>query len=656
MYRPAFFLWGFTKSKNTSGLSTQKQRMLWENHSGKSPDWCRVCGQCSVALSMKRAQRPNYKKLYQDSVKQMADRDALITLLQQQRVQMATDRERLLTVIVEQQEQLSGQQALLNQQQEDNMLQQQTILRQVERIMQQQQFMAEQDELVANQQKQLDKNKKDLERLARLQYEHAMLRKFIYGIKSEKRHGSMDQAKPEPGQQLTLPIEVDAWGICHIHDRRRIPGHLRLIKSTTPKKPGGRHDFPAGLPEEIVLLDAPDKPLHARSIGHIDQRQLACAPLRWYIKVTRRLVYLVASEDKLYHKQLIAPLPPHPIPKCKVDVSVLVMLLIDKFLYHLPVWRQQQRFRQYGIDLPYSTLCYLINRTCEVLEPLWHLLLKEIMVSGLMHMDETRYRVLDNTKKRGKKSHIGWMWGALNPVQHLVCFMYQKGRGKKDIRSVLQGYKGTLLTDAYSAYTKYGRQPGVSHQHCLSHARRYFVYALPQDAARASYAMDNFFGPLYAIEEECKLLQLDFDGITDKRQAEALPLLKAFRQWLEAELPRTILRTPIHQAIAYTLNHYEKLIKYTSDGMLPIDNNPLEGQIRAIALGRHNHLFAGSHRGGELAAVAYSFMATCKLQKIDPAKWLEDVLRRITEHPKDKLIELLPQFWKPASAQKAQSA
>ncbi len=88
-------------------------------------------------------------------------------------------------------------------------------------------------------------------------------------------------------------------------------------------------------------------------------------------------------------------------------------------------------------------------------------------------MDETRYRVLDNTKKQGKKSHIGWMWASMNPMQGIVCFMYQQGRGIKDIRAVLQGYKGFLMTDAYGAYTKYGKQPGVIHQHCLSHARRY---------------------------------------------------------------------------------------------------------------------------------------------------------------------------------------
>lgn len=435
-----------------------------------------------------------------------------------------------------------------------------------------------------------------------------------------------------------------------------MPEHLRIIQSTTPKKAGGRHDFPPGLEEEITVLDVIDKPANARCVGHVDQKQLACDPMRWYIKVTRRLVYLApVDEDQLNYKQLIAPLPPHPIDKCKMDISILVLLTIEKFLYHMPVWRQQQRLRHYGIDLPYPTLCSLVNRVCAVLEPLWHLLLKEITDSRLIHIDETRYRVLDNTKKKGKKSHIGWMWAAMNPVQRIVCFLYQKGRAKKDISSVLHGYKGYLMSDAYGAYTEYGKQPGVTHQHCLSHARRYFVYALENDAPRATYALDHFLRPLYDIEAECKILNLDYDGITEKRQAESLPVLQEFQQWLVATLPLLIPKTPIYKAVNYALNNYNGLTQYVKDGMLSIDNNQLEGQIRAIALGRHNHLFAGSHRGGELAAIIYSFMATCKLHKLDPAKWLSDVLHRLPEQPADKLIELLPQFWKPLVNQNAKS-
>lgn len=599
----------------------------------------------------------NYKALYYDCTKQSADKDSLIVLLQQQLMQLAGERQSLLAIMTKQQEQLTNQAMQLTNQQTTIDQQHRTIAGQDEKLLQQQTIIHQQNTLIDTQHKELDKNKKDLIRLDNLRYEMATLKKWVYGIKSEKRHQPTEPDKARIGDQLTLALEVDSWGVCKIQDRRKVAEHLRIIKTTTPKKPGGRHDFPAGLEEEITVIDAPDKPANAKCVGYVDQRQLACDPMRWYIKVIRRLVYLApVDEDQLNYKQLIAPLPPHPIDKCKMDISILVMLTIEKFLYHMPVWRQQQRLKRYGIDLAYSTLCSLVNRTCEALEPLWHLLLKEITTSGLINIDETRYRVLDNSKKQGKKSHIGWMWATMNPVQGIVCFIYEQGRGKKDISAVLQGYKGYLMSDAYSAYTKYGKQPGVTHQQCLAHARRYFVAALGNDGQRAGYAIDHFFGPLYDIEQECKLLELNYDGITEKRQAESLPLLEAFRQWLQENLPKTIARTPIHKAITYALKNYHGLVQYTTDGMLPIDNNQLEGQIRAIALGRHNHLFAGSHRGGELAAIIYSFIATCKLQNIDPAKWLDDVLRRIGDQPEDKLIELLPQFWKPLHAKNAKSA
>jgi transposase len=597
---------------------------------------------------MKPARRHNYKALYLSCSKQNMQKDQLIGLLQQQVTELANQHQILGSINQEQHHLIVAQKDELINQQTIITLNEQTISGLAEKSAQQEIIINQQDTLITDQQRELERNKNELQRLDELRHELRVIKKMVYGISSEKRHMPTDEGKPKVGGQLSLLLEVDAWGVCQISGRRRIPGHMRVLKSTTPQKRGGRHDFPPGLDEEITVINPDNKPANGKCVGHVDQRQLACDPVRWYIKIIRRLVYLAPVEDQLKYKQIIAPLPPHPIARCKMDVSVLVMLTCDKYLYHLPVWRQRQRFLQYGIDLPYSTLCNLTNRSCEALEPLWHLLLKEITVSGLVHVDETTFRVLDNTKKKGKKSHIGWMWATMNPMQRIACFMYQQGRGKKDIRHILQGYKGYLMTDAYGAYTKYGRQPGVTHQQCLSHARRYFTYALENDTARAGYALDHFFGPLYDIEEECKLLQLDYDAITDKRQSESLPILQEFHQWLTAELPKTIARTPIHKAIAYTLNHFDALTKYSSDGILQIDNNQLEGQIRRIALGRNNYLFAGSHRGGELAAIIYSFIATCKLQNIDPAKWLDDVLRRIVDHPEDKLIELLPQFWKPS--------
>ncbi len=202
---------------------------------------------------------------------------------------------------------------------------------------------------------------------------------------------------------------------------------MRSSVTITPKKRGGRHDLPEGLEEETITLEVKNLPEGAKLLRIEEQRQLACTPLRWYIKVTRRPVYIAPSKDGLYAKQLVAPLPKHPIARCKVDISILVMLLTDKFLYHMPVWRQQQRFIQYGITLSYSTLSYFTNRVCDILEPLWQLLLKELLNSRHLHLDESCYKVLDDTKKKGKKSHLGWMWAMLSPARRIALF-YLPGR------------------------------------------------------------------------------------------------------------------------------------------------------------------------------------------------------------------------------------
>ncbi len=323
-----------------------------------------VCLLLFSPCCMKQSARHNYKALYQECSRQSADKDRLIALLQAQTTQLASERQTKENIIVTLQAQLAEKQAKLNRQDVQLTLQQQTILGQDEKLAQQQRIISEQQEIIADQQKKLDQNQKNLFKLEDLRHQLRLCKKMLFGIKSEKRHQPTDQVKIEVGGQLSLTMEVDSWGVCQINNRRRIPAHMRVTKSTTPQKPGGRHPFPEGLEEEITVIDAPDKPGNARYMGYEDQRQLACDPMRWYIKTTRRRIYLAPYEDELSFKQLIAPLPPHPIPRCKFDISVLVLMVIDKYLYHLPIWRQRQRFLQYRIDLYYSTLCFLTRRIC----------------------------------------------------------------------------------------------------------------------------------------------------------------------------------------------------------------------------------------------------------------------------------------------------
>lgn len=341
-------------------------------------------------------------------------------------------------------------------------------------------------------------------------------------------------------------MEVDAVAIRCVKNTKLIPEHVRLTTEIFNKKPHpGRHSLPDGLEEELIIIDPQDKPAGSIFLRYEDTRQLACTDMRFYIKVLRRYIYMAPSTQEGTFKQVIAPLPVHPIPKCKADISILVKLIIDKFIYHLPTWRQQQRFKQYGIELEYNTLSNWINRIADVLEPLYTALLKELTISGYLMMDET-YRVLDNEKVKGKKSHIGYLWACSNPIQKILAFSYQKGRGKKEVAHILTGYTGYLQSDGYGVYAHYGKQPGVIHLQCMAHNRRYFCESRSQDLKRSDYALEHFFAPLYQIEQQSKTKGLTYDEITEKRQLESVPVLDSFYQWLQEELPRVI---PVHRFI-----------------------------------------------------------------------------------------------------------
>ena len=599
---------------------------------------------------MKAAPHMDYKALYEQGLQHNKEQGKLIALLQGNVSKCVKEQQRLGQVVTSLQKLLIEKEQHIAEQHNVIASHEQTIHSQTAKLQQQESIITSQNKLIADQQKELEQNKKDLSRLALVKHELKVLKKLVHGRRSEKHYPGPDSTEQnaKAGEQLSLTMEVDAMAIRCIKNTILVPAHVRLTTEIVEKKRHpGRHEWPEGIREELTEIYPPDIPAGAMLLRYEDSKQLACTDIEFYLKVNRRYIYMAPTAETGTFKQLIAPLPAHPIAKCKADISILVKLVIDKFIYHLPTWRQQQRFKQYGIELKYNTLCNWINRIADLLEPLYTLLLRELTISGYLMMDETTYRVLDNEKVKGKKSHMGYLWACSNPIQKILAFNYQKGRGKKEVAHILQGYRGYLQTDGYGGYTNYGKQPGVIHLQCMAHTRRYFCESRSHDLKRSDYALEHFFAPLYQIERQCKAKGLTYDEITEKRQLESTAVLDNFYTWLQEELPKVITGTPIHKAIGYTLNRFKELRVYVSDGMLEIDNNFTEGQIRPIKLGGKNHLFAGSHRGGERAAIIYSLLGTCKLQGIDPSKWLDDVLRRLPEHPESTLHKLLPQFWKP---------
>jgi hypothetical protein len=319
--------------------------------------------------------------------------------------------------------------------------------------------------------------------------------------------------------------------------------------------------------------------------------------------------------------------------------GLLAQIVIDKYVDHLPLYRQMQRFERAGVRLPYSTLTEWVSATCELITPLFNALKAEVLQSGYLHADETPIKVIDKDKKG--ETHRGYYWVYQNSLDKIVFFDYQEGRGREGPMEILENFKGYLQTDGYAVYDIFDKRPSITLLHCMAHARRMFNEALDNDYERASHALEEI-QKLYAIERISKENNLNFEELKTVRCLKSAPVLKGLSGWMQQQYIHVLPKSAIGKALAYSLERWDHLSLYLTNGKLNIDNNPVENSIRPVALGRKNYLFAGSHEAAKRSGMLYSLLGTCKMHGIEPYGWLKEVLQKIADHPINKIRNLLP--------------
>lgn len=283
-----------------------------------------------------------------------------------------------------------------------------------------------------------------------------------------------------------------------------------------------------------------------------------------------------------------------------------------------------------------------VKGACLLMEPLGRAHLKEVLDTRYLSVDETPIKVQDRRKKG--TTFLGYYWVYFNSLHQLVYFDYRQGRGRDGPLEILQDFTGYLQSDAYAAYDIFETRPGVTLLGCMAHARRMYTEALDSDTELATYVLEQM-QLLYAIEKQIK--DMSAEHKKDFRQERSVPLLQDLGIWMKEKY--TQLKAPstgIGKALAYSIKRWDRLSRYTEDGFLAIDNNPIERSIRAVAMGKRNYLFCGSHAAAGRAAMIYSLFGTCKLHGINPHEWLTDILTRLPGHPINRISELLPQHWK----------
>jgi transposase len=460
-----------------------------------------------------------------------------------------------------------------------------------------------------------------------LKHELDQLKRLVFGSRHERF------VPTTPQEQLALGLDVQQVQP-PVPSVQTIEYTRKRKEASSEKLQTGRMKLPASLPREQVIIEPAQDVSGWIKIGEEITEELERIPGKLFVRQYVRPKYAKPDGNGV----VIGELPSRPIDKGIAGPGLLAQIIIDKYTDHLPIHRQVQRFEREGMKLPSSTLTDWISATCALLDPLYEVLRKEVLSSTYLQADETPIKVLDKAKKG--TTHRGFHWVYHAPQERLVLFDYREGRGREGPTECLKDFKGYLQTDGYAVYEDFDKKPGITLLHCMAHARRKFDEAKDNDLVRASYVLTEM-QKLYALERQAKENELSVDELYQIRR-KIIPVLDDLKQWMLENYRSVLPQSAIGQAIYYSLQRWDKLCLYTTDGRLQIDNNLVENAIRPVAIGRKNYLFAGSHNGARRAAMLYSLLGTCKINGVNPFEWLREVLTRIPDHPVNNLQQLLP--------------
>lgn len=478
----------------------------------------------------------------------------------------------------------------------------------------------------------------------------AWFRRHYFGRKSEKL------APFDPNQLALFESLLPREELQEIEAAKAAAEKEIEKKEETRKRERRNRDIIKDLPVVEVVIEPENIDLEKyRRIGDERTRTLEFEPGRLYVKEIVRPKYGLIDNTMPVEKGesgvVIAPLPLLPIYKGLPGASLLAEILLQKYEYHMPFYRQIQAFRHLGIKISESTLSGWFKPVCELLRPLYEELKGEVLKSDYIQVDETTLPVVNRQSHQAKKEYL---WVVRSVMDRQVFFHYAEGsRSGETVSNLLQDYKGNLQSDGYSAYDQFERKDDVCLVACMAHIRRHFEQALDENKELASYGLKEIQN-LYHIERMADEQELSFDKRRELRGKLARPIMDAFEIWMESTHSTVRPKSRMAEAIGYAYALWARMRNYLNDGRIKIDNNMAENALRRVAVGRKNYLFCGNHKAAENTAVIYSLLSSCKEVDVNPRDWLNDVLAKlpycIESGNKEDLVPLLPARWKEENA------
>jgi transposase len=476
-----------------------------------------------------------------------------------------------------------------------------------------------------------------VELLEALEHEHRHVERLEHRLQNLLRQRFGPSAEKVSRDQLLLfarEILQDPEAEPKPADEIVVKEHLR----------NGRRGLPADLPRIRIEHDVPEDEKCCPDCGQMRtvfgeeiSEQLEYEPAKMHVIEHVRLKYVCkACEGNI----VVADKPRQPIEKCLAGPGLLAQVIVNKYGDHQPLHRLEKILKRNGVDLKRSTMCDWMAGCAAALRPLQERMRQLVRSSAVIHTDDTPVPVQEKGRGRTRQGRF-WVYVGDHDHRYAV-FDYTPDRAASGPRGWLKGYDGYLQADAYAGYQELYATGKVLEVACWAHARRKFYDARMANPGVCLQAL-AWIKRLYAIEREARERALDVEQCYMLRQERAAPLLGQFRQWLDAQ--DVLPKSPAAAAIEYVRSRWDAFTRYTTDGILSIDNNPAENSLRRVALGRKNWLFAGSEKGGHTAATLFSLIASAALHELDPYLWLRDALARIADIPLSRLDHLLPDRW-----------
>lgn len=479
-------------------------------------------------------------------------------------------------------------------------------------------------------------------KVAELEAQLTELKRELFGPKSDRLTPEQQQQLAQLNQDLATEAERPAAASDGVLDDEADDDKKKKRGRTARRV---RHPLPAHLETETITIEPELAPCPCcgempTRIGEEVSEEIDFIPARLIRRRTIRPKYACRCGEA---GVTIASMPARLVPQSRLGLALAVYVILARYDDHLSFYRLEQQFRErHGIVIPRQQMVQWAEHIATWLRPIYDAMWKIMLAGGYLQIDETPVKVLD-PEVEGKAAR-GYLWFYALPGGDVIL-EFDRSRGLEPVRKKLQGFVGTIQTDAYEVYQSLDRKEShIERIGCLAHARRYFVKAVQQNLAAAVWFITQI-RLLYKIEDAIR--GLSPQERYSRRQEDAPGIWEEMKTRADELKPLLLPQSTFGKAVNYFINEYEALKGYLRNGRFEIDNNLVENSIRPTAVGRRRWLFIGHPDAGWRSAVIYSILVSCRRRGINPQEYLTDVLGRLPWAKTSDIHHLMPANWKP---------